>query len=67
MSKKRLCKICGMPLSQYNHAKVCFCHNEHPEKAYRKEIDHTPPIGAGHHNEGLNITILNQYGVYGFR
>jgi len=55
-----------MPLSQYNKYEVCFAHDEHPEKQDREEIDHDPPIGAGHQNTAVNITIMNEYGVDGF-
>ena len=30
MYKRRLCKICGMPLSDYNYADICFYHKDHP-------------------------------------
>lgn len=53
-----------MPLSEYNKANVCFCHEEHP---YAKpKYDHTPPVGAGHATPELNAVIKNEYGGDGF-
>ena len=65
--EKRLYEICKMPLSQYNKAIVCFCHNEHPELRLMPEKDHAgPSICAGHATPELNRTIFNEYGMYGF-
>jgi len=58
---KRLCKTCNMPLSKYNKTEVCFCHKEHPDE------DHITYHGcAGHATPELNLTIFNEYGLYGF-
>lgn len=65
--QERRCRICGHVLSQHNKWDVCFCHDEHPEKKYMPERDHSPGPGPGHATPGLNETIMNEYGPYGFR
>ncbi len=50
-----------MPLSKYNKTEVCFCHKEHPDE------DHITYHGcAGHATPELNLTIFNEYGLYGY-
>ena len=67
--KRRLCKICGMPLSYYNKANICFYHNDHPLRIFdgkrnpnpMEDIYHPRFSGVGHATPMLNQTIMDYY------
>ena len=57
----RRCRICKMPLSEYNLADVCFCHKEHPDPALNGVLN---PIDHGFQPYGpslVEITWKQEY------
>lgn len=64
MEMKRLCKICGMPLSGYNRANVCFCHKEHPDYRERNIYNPHKPPSTGYESPGRLQADMDYFGQY---